>query len=49
MRTYYIEYKVHDDAYRYCAYITADSWEDAIATFKSMESDLKEIIFCILA
>ena len=49
MRTYYIEYNVHEDVYRYCAYVNADCLEDALDEFKAMESNLKRIVRCEVA
>lgn len=44
MDTYYIEYSVHDDIFRYCTYITAGSKDEALEVFREIEKDLKDII-----
>lgn len=47
MRTYYIEYQVYEDIYRYGVYVNADCLEDALDEFKeNREADLKRIERC---
>ena len=49
MKTYYIEYDVYEDNYRYCGYIEAQSKADAIETIKKEDGDVKRIVRCEIA
>lgn len=49
MKTYYITYRVYEDNYKYCAYITAENEKDAKEELIKLEEDLKVICGCEIA
>lgn len=49
LKTYYLEYRVNSDSYKYCTYITANSRDEAMEEFAEMEKDLKAICKCEIA